>query len=99
MYVCMFQEINRNQDNFIEQLGMSVFTNRETSEILQELLHNLRMETHVSQVLVVEADPIDQSVLILAGDPPIDNDIQSELIDGLYFSRVREIVENNISIY
>lgn len=93
------KQIETGQTAFIRQLGMSALTRRSLPEVLQEMLAKLRLETGLSQAVVVEVDSINRQVSILAAEPALDEEIEYYTLDGLYYSPVREVVEEEKELY
>lgn len=84
----------KGQHSFVEQLGMASFYRVPLAEALEKQLHDLCWETKVSHAFLLEVDPVNQKVKILANYPPVTDDLIRYAQDGLYFSPVREVVEN-----
>ena len=89
----------RGSGSFVHQLGMVALAQRSLPQTLQPLLARLRLETGVSQAVVFEVDSTNQLVSILAADPPLQEDIQQVMLDGLYFSPVQNVVEDEEDFY
>lgn len=90
---------NGGQSGFIRQLGMSALARRPLPEVLQHMLAELVQQTQVSQALVLEVDSAVKLVSIVAAEPPLGKDVRKYSVDGLYYSPVREVVENEELIY
>lgn len=85
--------------NFISQLGMKHLPQRSFVETVWETVLRLRKETQVTHVIVLEVDSANKKVSFLATAPLIRSDIQQYVLDGLYFSPVRNVVENEEIFY
>lgn len=85
--------IFKNQQSFMDQLGISSFARRPIQEILLNQIQELRKETSASNAFLVKVDLINQKVQIIANDPQVRQEFIQFSEDGLFFSPVREIVE------
>ena len=85
--------------SFVHQLGMTAFARRSLPEVFQQMLARLRLEARVSQCMVLEVDSINKVVSILAADPPLEKNVWEKSLDGLYYSPVRTVVEDEEHFY
>ncbi|MEM7130532.1 MAG: S1 RNA-binding domain-containing protein [Chloroflexota bacterium] len=84
--------------SFIRQLGFMAFAQGAKDETLNRLLAQLQQETGVSQVMIVEVDSSQHLASIMALHPPLTRDLLTQCQDGLYYSPVRIITEEQREI-
>lgn len=89
----------RDDDSFIRQLEMAAFARRALPDTLRQMLAELRRETGVSSGFVVEVDSKSKTAVIIAADPPLNPEIHAQTLDALYYSPVRNVVEDQTQFY
>ena len=72
--------------DFVRHLGMEAFARRSREELLQPMLHRLRLQSRVSQVIVLKVDSVNKEVSVVAADPQLEENTQEYLLDRLYYS-------------
>lgn len=80
--------------DFAQQLGMSATARRPLGEILESLLAQLRKEVSASYALVLEVDSANKTVSCLAMDPLQEREYIEQSLDGLFYSPVRSVIED-----
>ena len=85
--------------NFIHQLGMTAFAQRPLSEVLTQLLSKLRVETQVTRCMILEVDSVNKTVSMLAVEPALEESMEKAFLDGLYYSPVQNVVEDETNFY
>ena len=85
--------------SFVQQLGMAAFARRSLADTLQPMLARIRAETHVSQAMIFEVNSTNKTVSIIAVDPPLPKDSQQIILDGLYYSPIQDVVEDEEQVY
>ena len=85
--------------SFLQQLGMMSFAHQPLSELLQPMLYRLRLDTQTSQAVVFEADSTSKSVSVISADPMLPSNVQKVILDGLYYSPIQNVVEDEQAVY
>jgi signal transduction histidine kinase/predicted RNA-binding protein with RPS1 domain/DNA-binding NarL/FixJ family response regulator len=89
----------RDDDSFIQQLEMTAFARHALPDTLQQMLAELRRETDISSGLVLEVDLKSKAAVIIAADPPLRPEIHEQTLDALFYSPVRNVVEDQTQFY
>lgn len=87
------------QGSFLDQLGMSAFAQQTLADTLSQMLSDLRAETQATRCMVLEVDSVNKAVSLLAVEPPLEEKFQKEFLDGLYYSPVQNVVEDELNFY
>ncbi len=82
------------ETDFVREMGMTSFANRLLPEVLTQLLIGLRRETKISYAFVVEVESVNEKASIVTVQPNLSSDLKKHLEDGLYFSPVKNVLEN-----
>jgi signal transduction histidine kinase/CheY-like chemotaxis protein/predicted RNA-binding protein with RPS1 domain len=85
--------------NFIRQLEISAFAQRPLAESLRDILAILKKQTNISYTMILEVDSVKQHTAIVATVPRLDQNIYQQSLDGLYYSPVRQVVEDEDIFY
>ncbi len=93
------EETHTSTGDFVRHLGMEAFARRSLEETLRPMLHRLRLQTRVSQVIVFRVDSEEKEVSIVAMDPVLEENTQRYLLDRLYYSPVQNVVEDEEPYY
>ena len=85
--------------DFIHQLGMTAFAQRSLLDTLSQILSSLRNEIQVTRCMIFEVDSVNKKVSLLAAEPPLEENIEEVFLDGLYYSPVQNVVEDELNFY
>jgi signal transduction histidine kinase/CheY-like chemotaxis protein/predicted RNA-binding protein with RPS1 domain len=85
--------------SYVEQLGMMALAQRSLPEALQPMLEKVRKQTHASHAMVFQVNSLNKTVSVVAVDPPLDDSIKRQILDGLYYSPVQNVVEETNQFY
>lgn len=85
--------------SFVHQLGMEALARRALPEMLRKILSRFRQETRVSHTLVLEVDSVGKDVSLIIAEPPLEENAQRVFLDGLYYSPVSNVVEDEEEFY
>ena len=89
----------KEDDTFISQLGMPNVANQSLSQVLGTHLERLVQEIDASYAMILEANSINRSVAFMSVFPPLSEKLRLEAVDGLYYSPVRNVVEEEQLFY
>jgi signal transduction histidine kinase/predicted RNA-binding protein with RPS1 domain len=81
-------------DRFAQQLGVAAFARRSLQERLGDMVVRLRKETQVARAMVLELDPPSKTVSVIAADPALSDYILETSLSSLYYSPVRNVIED-----
>jgi len=84
---------------FVRDLDLTAIARRPLPELLTPMLESLWKQTGVTQCLVLDVDLHDKTVSIVAEYPPLDDQTRRYSLDGLYYSPVRNVIEEGDIFY
>jgi signal transduction histidine kinase/CheY-like chemotaxis protein len=91
-------QIHSDSSTLEHQLGLELIARRTLPETLQVMLKKLRLDTQTSHAAVFELDSTSKTVSLVAVDPPLQEEQQKAILDGLYYSPIQNVVLDEMPI-
>ncbi len=89
----------RNKDGFMEQLSANSLTNAPLKIILEDTLSLLARSSFIEYAVVLELDSLRKELSIVACYPPDQEQDFTDCLDGIYYSQVRDVIEDEEILY
>lgn len=89
----------QGNDNFVHQLGMETLVRRSAAETLERVVDRLRSEVRAEYAILLEVDSLTREVSIMTAAPSLSGKWTDLMLDGLYYSPVRTVAEEEEEFY
>lgn len=87
------------QEQFVGAMEKNTLARLDLQDKFEQLLHDLALETRIDTSMILELEPEERRINLLACYPMDKRKAIEQALDGLYFSPVRNVIENKETFY